>query len=68
MIALMCLFALASCCKSGDKLPDAVYEILSNIKEPSFRQVDYNVTDFGAVADSLTDCRQAINDAINPLP
>ena len=60
----MCVTAMASCCRTAEELPAGVYEILKNIKEPTFRQVDYLVTDFGAVADSLTDCRQAINDAI----
>ena len=62
--AFLCVSALASCCRSSEELPAEVYEILKNIKEPTFRQVDYPVTDFGAVADSVTDCRKAINDAI----
>ena len=62
--AIMCIFALASCCRTSEELPAEVYEILKNIKEPVFRQVDYLATDFGAVADSVTDCRKAINDAI----
>ena len=52
----------ASCSSSG--IPAEVDTILKNIKVPEFRQVDYLVTDFGAVADSVTDCRAAINNAI----
>ena len=60
--AVMCL-GLAASCSSSD-IPAEVNEILKNIKVPEFRDVDYLVTDFGAVADGQTDCRAAINDAI----
>ncbi len=40
-------------------------EILKNIKAPTFKKVDYSILDFGAVGDSTTDCRQAINNAIS---
>ena len=60
--AVMCL-GLAASCSSSD-IPAEVNEILKNIRVPEFRDVDYLVTDFGAVADGQTDCRAAINDAI----
>ena len=64
--AVMCL-GLAASCSSSD-IPAEVNEILKNIRVPEFRDVDYLVTDFGAVADGQTDCRAAINDAIMTRP
>ena len=44
--------------------PDAVPDILARIHEPTFRDVDYFVANFGCIADGETDCRAAINQAI----
>lgn len=55
---------LAGLCACKDSVPQGAKEILEYIKAPEFRNVDYCITDFGAVADSLTDCRDAINSAI----
>jgi polygalacturonase len=44
--------------------PDAVSDILARIHEPTFRDADFLVADFGCVADGETDCRPAINQAI----
>lgn len=52
---------LVSC---GTTEPAAIREILANIHEPQFRAAEYPAADFGAVADSTTDCRDAINAAI----
>ncbi|MBN1116173.1 MAG: glycoside hydrolase family 28 protein [Bacteroidales bacterium] len=38
--------------------------ILDSIPEPLFKDADYNITDFGAINDGVTDCSKAINDAI----
>lgn len=55
---------LAISCQQRCDLPVCPQEILDNICEPTFRAADYYVEDFGAVADSVTDCREAINQAI----
>ncbi len=59
--------ALLSCAmgsRSADNMPGRE-EILAQIEEPVFRDADYNVLDFGAVGDSLSDCRAAIAEAIS---
>lgn len=61
--AAICLLPALSFSASA-KVPSEVKKILKNIKAPEFRNVDYNIVDFGAVADGVTDCRAAINDAI----
>ena len=38
--------------------------ILRQISAPTFKNIDYNVTKYGAVADDSTDCRKSINEAI----
>lgn len=40
-------------------------EILKQISEPVFPDGIINITDFGAVADGITDCTNAINNAIS---
>ena len=55
---------LAVSCQQGRVLSEYEKEILKNICEPVFRAADYYVEDFGAVADGVTDCRTAINEAI----
>lgn len=61
LFAALLLAVLPAC--SG-RLPRQAQAVLSQIKAPVFRAVDYPAADFGAVADSLTDCRDAINAAI----
>ena len=39
-------------------------DALARIAEPTFRDADYSVADYGAVADGLTDCRPALAAAI----
>ena len=61
ILAAVLLAVLPAC--SG-RLPRQAQEVLARINEPIFRAIDYNVTDFGAVTDGVTDCRDAINAAI----
>ena len=62
---ILILIAMAALsCQNGSNLPISYDEILTNIAVPEFRAVDYCVEDFGAVADELTDCCAAINEAI----
>lgn len=61
------LFAVVCCiltpsCKDG--VPSGARAILANIHEPVFRAADYPASEFGAVADGVTDCRAAVNAAI----
>lgn len=46
-------------------IPERAKEILGRISAPSFRKADYNIMDFGAVADSTIDSREALNNAIS---
>lgn len=62
IVCLAGLMAFVSAC--SESLPKGAQEILKRISPPEFRAVDYPVVDFGAVADSVTDCRDAINAAI----
>ncbi len=39
-------------------------DIVDNIIVPEFKDQVYNITDFGAISDTTTDCSKAINDAI----
>ncbi|HEY6437103.1 MAG TPA: glycoside hydrolase family 28 protein, partial [Ignavibacteriaceae bacterium] len=43
---------------------DKLESILDEIKEPSFPDKEFNITTYGAVGDGLTDCSNAIKDAI----
>ena len=61
ILAALLPAVLPSC---GGRLPEGAEAVLSRIKAPEFRAVDYPATDFGAVADGVTDCRAAINEAI----
>ena len=40
-------------------------KIVNSIIVPLFPERDYNITDFGAVGDGVTDCLPAIKEAIN---
>ncbi len=44
---------------------EQVSEILSRIKAPQFPNRDFNVTDYGAVADNERDCTDAFKRAIS---
>ena len=43
---------------------DLAHDILKRVKPPRFRQQKFDITDFGAVGDGVTDCTAAIADAI----
>ncbi len=63
--ASLILTAITGCLdRKASGLPKEARRVLAGIKEPSFRNAEYLITDFGAVGDSLTDCREAINSAI----
>lgn len=57
--------AILSCTsKNPDISWDNVDEILSRIVSPQFPEKDYDIRDFGAVGDGLTDCTDALAKAI----
>ena len=62
MTALLAAALLSACTESS--VPVQAGDILRNIKEPVFRDADYTIADYGAVADGTSDCRPAINNAI----
>lgn len=62
MTALLAATLLSACTESS--VPVQAGDILRNIKEPVFRDADYTIADYGAVADGTSDCRPAINNAI----
>ena len=64
VLLIAMLSVCLSACSGTARLPQGAKDALKAIKAPSFRAVDYNIMDFGAVADTLVDSRQAINDAI----
>lgn len=57
LIILLCLFS----CKSS---LDSKEEILNRIIVPNFLEQTFNILDFGAVADSISDSKPAIDKAI----
>lgn len=59
----MALSWLCLACSTGSDLPDS-RDILRRIVPPEFRDATYDVCAFGARGDGLTDCRNAINEAI----
>lgn len=61
LVACAFLAVLTSC---GSGLPEGARKILSYVHEPEFRAVDYPVSDYGVVADGLSDSRDIINAVI----
>lgn len=49
---------------SCQSTPDSKEEILARIKAPVFSENTFTITDFGAVADSTSDCKPAFDKAI----
>ncbi len=60
------LFFPVECLQAGssDDPWNKVDEILARIKAPEFPDKDFLVTEFGAIPDGQTDCRNSIMDAI----
>ncbi|OFX37313.1 MAG: glycoside hydrolase [Bacteroidetes bacterium GWA2_40_14] len=73
-LGMMVVIGLAESCKNNNSNNkntnnnnnawDYQHEILAQIKVPIFPENRVTVTDFGAVGDSITDCTQAIKNAI----
>ena len=64
-LAALSIAMLSSCAnKVEEALPQEALEILNYITEPTFKDADYNILDFGAVADGQTDSHDAIIEAI----
>ena len=66
LIQIIFIFWGSSCAQNNQNLEgwDQLNGILSQIVEPSFPENKYDVTSYGAVGDGLTDCTEAINNAI----
>jgi len=71
ILGLMVIIGLTESCKSKSSKNNSTsnawdysHEILAQIKAPVFPENQVTITDFGAVGDSITDCTQAIKDAI----
>ncbi len=62
-ICLFFLLALAGCQAPKNQLDDK-NTILSRIAAPKFPDQNFNIIDFGAIADSAFDCKPAIDKAI----
>jgi polygalacturonase len=67
LTVLFCLVLLGGC--AGEVSPKAdgwrqADDILSRIKAPAFPDRDFQITDYGAIADGLTDCTAAFEKAI----
>ncbi len=69
LVLLGVMLVIVSCkvVKTG-QVTDAPWEkmklVLKEVKEPSFKNKTYNIIDFGAVADGVTNNAQSINKAI----
>jgi len=61
---LVCLILLASAVCQANGGWEQVPRILHRIKAPAFPDRDFNITDYGAVADGNTDCTEAFKKAI----
>lgn len=62
-LILSAAFLMASC-STGTEIPKGAEEILEYVKAPEFRNADYSILDFGAVADTTVNSQKAINAAI----
>ena len=70
-VYILCFFTLLSCtqtAKDANKCPspwDKAAEIVANLDPvDSFPNVTYLITDFGAVGDSITPCKEAFDKAV----
>ncbi len=71
ILSLMAALSLASCSTTSKTIQSdkndpwsQVPAILKQIKQPTFRNKDYPITNYGAVADGKTDCTEAFRKAI----
>lgn len=66
LISFVFLFVIAfyACQPKPEARLDSKENILSRIKAPEFKKDTFRITDFGATGDSLTDCKPAIDKAI----
>jgi polygalacturonase len=71
ILSLIAALSLASCRTTSKTMQSdtndpwsQVPAILKQIKQPTFRNKDYPITSYGAVADGKTDCTEAIRKAI----
>ena len=60
-IVIILIFSFLVSCQSA---LDSKEEILARIKAPSFPDKTFSITEFGAVADSISDCKPAFDKAI----
>ena len=65
LLVLFCLTLLAVPAERTLAGWEQVDEILSRIKPPQFPDRDFNITDYGAVADGQADCTEAFEKAIS---
>ncbi len=74
-VLIIALFGLTTCSNNKSSSTTDKNDLLENPWEyaqgivdeiviPEFRDQEYNIVDFGAISDTITDCSKAINDAI----
>ena len=63
-LALLFVVVFSACQQHAQPKLDSKEDILSRIKAPDFPKDTFTITDFGAVGDSVTDCKPAIDQAI----
>jgi polygalacturonase len=62
--AILLIVSIAFTTLSAESQIVNVKQILKNVVAPAFPKRNFNVMDFGAVGDGVTDCRKAINKTI----
>lgn len=63
-IGMGIFFMSVGCNNEKEKRISTPEQILQRIKLPSIPERDYNLLDFGAIADGISDCKPAIDSAI----
>lgn len=73
LLVLLYIFSISACKNSTyiddsgellDKPWDYAQKIVDSIVVPEFRNADFNIDDFGAIGDGITDCSESIDEAI----